>query len=290
MPCFRHKTGILELNTRTVVMGILNITPDSFSDGGRYFQPEDAVVHAVEMEKNGADMIDIGAQSTRPGHISVTPEEEWRRLEPVLRMLKGRLAVPVSVDTYYPDVAAAAVKAGASIINDVSGSMKNGMPDVAAHTGAGLIMMHAGGGADDAGDSIGSDETVRRVHDYFIRALNTADRAGLSADRLCLDPGIGFGKDRQGDLALISRLPELLQGLPEVAVLVGASRKRVIASCLETESTASDRLAGTLALHAIAQWNGANILRVHDVPEAVQAARVTDALMTARKVKSLHKQ
>lgn len=278
MPCFRYRTGVLELNTRTAIMGILNITPDSFSDGGRYVEVGDAVKHAEEMVYAGADILDIGAQSTRPGHTPVTAEEEWKRLEPVLKEIKGKIQVPISIDTYYPEVAAAALDAGADIINDVSGSMENYMPAVVARFGAGLIMMHAGGGADDLGKCDGLSQTIAGVHSYFIRAIATAEKAGLSLKQICLDPGIGFGKDRQGDLALVSHLPELVKGLPSVAVLVGASRKRVIAACCETNPPVDQRLGGTVAIHTVAQWNGAHILRVHDVAEAVQAARATDAL------------
>ena len=267
------------LGERTYIMGILNVTPDSFSDGGRYFDRDAALSHAQEMEREGADILDIGAQSTRPGHTPVTAEEEWARLEPVLRNLRGRTALPLSVDTYYPSVAAAAVEAGAAIINDVSGSLENGMPRVAAETGAGLVMMHAGGGADDAGrgDAL---EAVRR---YFRQAIAAASAAGLPGQRVCLDPGIGFGKDRAGDLALAARLGELTAEFPDTAVLVGASRKRVIASCCSPEPPAGERLAGTLAFHTVVQWNGAHILRVHDVAAAVQAARVADALRRAAK-------
>ena len=267
------------LGERTYVMGILNVTPDSFSDGGRYLQPEAALRHAEEMERAGADMLDIGAQSTRPGHTPVTAEEEWARLEPVLRALQGRTSLPLSVDTYYPEVAERAVQAGAVIINDVSGSLGNGMPRVAAQTGASLVMMHAGGGADDAGQ----EDALQAVRAYFRRALEAAGQAGLPRERVCLDPGIGFGKDRQGDLALAARLGELTAEFPESAVLVGASRKRVIASCCSPEPAAGERLAGTLAFHTVAQWNGAHILRVHDVAQAVQAARVADALRRAAK-------
>lgn len=282
MPCFRHRTGVLDLNTHTAIMGILNITPDSFSDGGKYVEVSAAVKHAEKMVQDGADILDIGAQSTRPGHTPVTAEEEWSRLQPVLKEIKGRIAVPISIDTYYPEVAAAALDAGADIINDVSGSMENYMPAVAARFGAGLIMMHAGGGSDDMGKSNGLSQVIADVHTYFEKAVSDATKAGLSLRQICLDPGIGFGKDRQGDLALVSRLPELMKGLPSLAVLVGASRKRVIASCCETAPSADQRMAGTLAIHTIAQWNGAHILRVHDVAEAVQAARVTDALKATR--------
>lgn len=269
---------MLDLNGHTAIMGILNITPDSFSDGGMYWRTEDAVRHAEEMIRDGADIMDIGAQSTRPGHTPVTAEEEWERLEPVLKEVRQKTAIPISVDTYYPEVAAAALDAGADIINDVSGSMENYMPAIVARFGAGLIMMHAGGGADDAGRSGDLPGTIAEVHTYFERAVTTAEKAGLTLRQVCLDPGIGFGKDRQGDLALIARLGECLKGLPSVAVLVGASRKRVIAACCETDPPVNQRLAGTVAVHTIAQWNGANILRVHDVREAVQAARVTDAM------------
>lgn len=271
----------LEVSVRTHIMGILNVTPDSFSDGGRYIEPDAAVSHALEMVRDGADIIDIGAQSTRPGHISVTAEQEWERLKPVLLALKGVIEIPISVDTYYPDVAKESVEAGASIINDVLGSMENGMAKIAAETGAGLIMMHAGGGSDDTGDGV---DTIKAVSEYFKCAIDATKRAALPLERLCLDPGIGFGKDRQGDLKLISRLPELFHELPETAILIGASRKRVIASCCDKNTPPADeRLAGTLAINTIAAWNGAHILRVHDVAEAVQAARVTDALYASLK-------
>lgn len=278
MPRFIHKTGELLLNGHTAVMGILNLTPDSFSDGGRYTDVRAAVNHALTMQSQGADILDIGAQSTRPGHTPVTAEEEWRRLQPVFAALQGRVTVPLSVDTYYPDVAAAAVEAGASVINDVSGGLTNGMCEVAARTGAGLILMHAGRGADDTGSG---EDVLAAVRAYFDQAMTLVGQAGLPLNRLCLDPGIGFGKSREGDLTLVAQLPALMEELPDVAVLVGASRKRVVAACCEVAPPVGERLAGTLAIHTVAAWNGAHILRVHDVAEAVQAARVTDALREA---------
>lgn len=278
MPYLQYRSGRLNLNTHTAVMGILNITPDSFSDGGRYIEVSAAVEHARKMAEDGADIVDIGAQSTRPGHTPVSAEEEWNRLEPVLKEIKAKVNIPISIDTYYPEVAAASLDAGADIINDVSGSMENYMPAVVARFGAGLIMMHAGGGADDLGSADTASKVIAGVHHYFEQAVEAAVKAGLHREQICLDPGIGFGKDRQGDLALISRLPELMKGLPLFAVLVGASRKRVIASCCDPVPPVDERLAGTIAIHTIAQWNGAHILRVHDVKEAVQAVRVADAL------------
>lgn len=271
-----YRSGRLSLNS-TVVMGILNVTPDSFSDGGRYASPEKALEHALEMQAQGAGILDVGAQSTRPGHVPISPEEEWARLEPVLDRLRGRIRIPISVDTYYPAVAKAALVSGADILNDVSGDLYNGMMELAAETGAGLVVMHAGGGADDVG-AAGADvvETVRR---FFEKALARAAEVGLGRNRICLDPGIGFGKTREGDRRLVSSLPRLMQGLPDMAVLVGASRKRVVGDCAGEPVPLGERLSGTLAFHSIAQWNGARILRVHDVAEAVRAAAVVDELM-----------
>lgn len=277
MPVFRYRGGQMILGEKTCIMGILNVTPDSFSDGGLYEDAGRAVAHALEMERWGAGILDIGAQSTRPGHTPVSAEQEWARLRPVLDRLVGRVGVPLSIDTYYPEVAAAALEAGAHIINDVSGSMGNGMAAVAARFGAGLVMMHAGGGADDRD----AQEVPARVHAYFQKALSLAEESGLPLEAVCLDPGIGFGSSPEGDLELVAQLPQLMRDLPEVALLVGASRKRVVgAAC--GNPPADDRLAGTIAIHTIAQWNGAHILRVHDVREAVQAAAVADALRAAR--------
>ncbi len=276
MPEFWHREGRLSLN-KTIVMGILNVTPDSFSDGGRYISPEKALERAIQIQEQGAGILDIGAQSTRPGHVPVSPEEEKTRLLPVLRLLKGRIHIPISVDTFYPAVAEVAIQEGVSILNDVSGHLDNGMMELAAGAGAGLILMHAGDGADDTGDA--KEDVVRTVRLFFETALNRADRVGLDRRRICLDPGIGFGKTREGDRRLVSHLRRTMDGLPEVALLVGASRKRVVGECWEKEVPLADRLAGTLAIHSIAQWNGARILRAHDVAASVRAAAVVDALI-----------
>lgn len=277
MPIFQYRGGQMPLGEKTCVMGILNVTPDSFSDGGLYEDTAAAITHALEMEHWGAGIVDIGAQSTRPGHTPVSAEQEWARLEPVLRGLAGRMSIPLSVDTYYPEVAYAALDAGAHIINDVSGSMENGMAKVVAKAGAGLIMMHAGGGADDRA----ARNVPAIVRAYFERALALAADSGLPLASVCLDPGIGFGSSPEGDLELVAQLPQLMEGLPDVALLVGASRKRVVGAVCGNPP-AFKRVAGTLAIHTIAQWNGAHILRAHDVEEAVQAAAVTDALRAAR--------
>lgn len=265
---FRYRGGCLSLK-RTAVMGILNITPDSFSDGGRYAQTEAAVKRALAIQSEGAAILDIGAQSTRPGATPLSAEEEWARLHPVLDALRGRLSIPISIDTFEPSVAIKALEHGAAILNDVSGSLQNGFPALAAEHGAGLVMM-----ARDAA-------SPTDIRTYFQTALQAAAAASLPTEQLCLDIGVGFHRDRQTDLDAIAHLPTILSGLPPVAVLCGASRKRVIAHCANN-SAPEERLGGTLALHTAAVLGGATMVRVHDVKEAVQAAAVTDALKTRK--------
>ena len=273
---WRYNGGILSLN-QTRIMGILNVTPDSFFDGGCFTEPEKAVLHAKKMERDGASILDLGGQSTRPGSHRISWQEEWERIQLVLCRLKECVGVPISVDTFYPEVAQRALENGAAILNDVSGSLQNEMPELAARYGAGLVMMHAGNGADDASE----ENTVAAVRRYFEAALETARKAKLPLEQVCLDIGVGFGKSRRGDCAAVARLPEILKGLPSVAVLCGASRKRVTA-CGEGSLPPDQRLPGTLAIHTLAQWNGARVLRVHDVKESAEVARLVDAVRKER--------
>ncbi|MBQ9414553.1 MAG: dihydropteroate synthase [Clostridia bacterium] len=259
---FHYRGGALSL-TNTAVMGILNVTPDSFSDGGRFDRPDAALIRAAEIEREGAAILDIGGQSTRPGYTLLSPEEEWARLCPVLTNLT--VTIPVSVDTFYPAVAKRAIEAGASIINDVSGDLQNGMIPLAAATGAGLILLHAG----DPQDAIA----------FFDEALQEAAKAGLREEQLCFDIGVGFGKTREQDLESIRNIPRLCQAYPTVPILCGASRKRVVAAAAGTTVPPVERLGGTVALHTAAQLSGARILRAHDVKESVQAATAIDSLM-----------
>lgn len=252
---------------RTLIMGILNVTPDSFSDGGRYQSVDAALTRAAELVAAGADILDVGGQSTRPGHTPIAWEEEWARLEPVLAPLAASVSVPISVDTYHPQVAARAVAAGASIINDVSGSLQNGMPALAAALGATLVMTNA---AETVGDAIAA-----AAH-YFDAALALADQSGLPRDRIILDVGIGFGKTRADDRRLIEEIGTLVRAYAPLPILVGASRKRVTDP--DGLLPPDQRVAATIALHSIAQRGGAKILRVHDVAEAVSAARAIDAI------------
>lgn len=254
----------------TAVMGILNITPDSFSDGGQFDAVDAAVKRAIAIEQEGADILDIGAQSTRPGAVPITAEEEWARLHPVLEALRGRVTIPLSVDTFEPLVAENALKAGVSILNDVSGSLKNGFPALAAEHGAALIMM-----ARDAA-------SPHDVRVQFETMLEAAAKSGLPLCNICLDIGVGFHRSREVDLHVIAALPHILKGLPKTAVLCGASRKRLIAYAAG-DCDVSERLSGTVALHTAAQLAGATVVRAHDVKDAVQAARVTDKLLQIQK-------
>ena len=244
-----------------MIMGILNVTPDSFSDGGMYDSVDTAVARALQIQEEGAGILDIGAQSTRPGHSPVPPQEELRRLLPVLQALRGKLHIPISVDTYSPEMAKAALDLGAAVINDVSGTAAREMAEVVLKYEAGWILMHNGGGADAVPRY--EPDVVTAVRAALENLVGQAMAYGLQKNQLCLDPGIGFGKSQEDNLKLLANTPKLK--LPGVAYLVGASRKRVI------------EYAGgsTIAAHVIAQLGGADILRAHDVKEAVQAMRVT---------------
>lgn len=266
---WRYRNGELKLN-RTHIMGVINVTPDSFFAGGRCASPSLALSRAREMEREGASVIDIGAQSTRPGSVQISEEEEWARLSPVLEVLQGQLSVPISVDTFYPRVARLALENGAAIINDVSGGLSGEMAALAAEFEAGLVMMHTGG---QEGTS-----SPAAVRSFFEQALIVAEKQGLARSFVCLDIGVGFGKTREKDRRLIAELSQIVKGLPPVALMCAASRKRV--SCANDETLPpEERLSGTLALHTVAQWNGARVLRVHDVKEAVLAARNIDLLL-----------
>jgi len=255
---------------KPAVMGILNVTPDSFSDGGRFFDPAVAFDHAREMIAEGADILDIGAESTRPygGQVPVDAAEERRRLEPVLSAVCG-LGAPVSIDTMKAEVARWALAQGATMANDVWGLQRDpAMAAVVAEHGCPVVVMHNRESADPALDIIAEMER------YFTRSLEIAARAGITRERIVLDPGIGFGKVAEQSMEAIARLDRLRAfGLP---LLLGASRKRFI----DTISPAPPdrRLGGSIAAHVIGTLNGAAIIRAHDVGETVQALKVTAAI------------
>lgn len=259
---------------RPLVMGILNVTPDSFSDGGRFIDPQTAISHATEMAQQGADILDIGAESTRPygGAKPVSADDELARLTPVLPAVI-KLGLPVSIDTIKASVAAWALDQGAAIVNDVWGLQRDpAMAPLVAERGVPVIVMHNRDSA-DAGIDIVAD-----VIAFFERSLDIAARAGIATCKIVLDPGIGFGKTPEQSIVCLARLAEFKRfGLP---LLVGASRKRFINSV--TPSLPDDRIGGSIASHLLAVARGAAIIRAHDVKETVQALRVAAAIEAAR--------
>jgi dihydropteroate synthase len=270
----RDPLAALLLSGRPIVMGILNVTPDSFSDGGRFLDPAVAIAHAREMTDNGADILDIGAESTRPygGNKPVAADEELTRLKPVLPQV-AKLGVVVSIDTIKADVARWALDNGAAIVNDVWGLQRDAhMAPLVAQRDVPVIVMH---NRDKADPSI---DIVADVLGFFARSLEIASQAGIARDKIVLDPGIGFGKTPEQSILCLGRLAEFKRfGLP---LLVGASRKRFIN--LISPSEPNERIGGSIAVHLAAARDGAAILRVHDVRETVQALRVARAIEKAR--------
>lgn len=262
----------LHLGPRTLIMGILNVTPDSFSDGGRSAAPDDALANARRLVAEGAEILDVGGESTRPGHTPVAAEDEWARIAPVIPALVAEMGVPVSVDTYKAEVARRALEAGASIVNDVWGFTHDpDMAKVVADYDAAAVVMHNRAEVDESLD------IVSEMLGFFERVLEIADRAGVKREKLVLDPGIGFGKSFPQNLAAIRRLPELrVLGLP---ILLGTSRKSLIGKVIQT--TPQERVPGTIASNVIAIMDGVEIIRVHDVAAHVQAARVAEAIRDA---------
>jgi dihydropteroate synthase len=259
---------------RPIVMGVLNVTPDSFSDGGRFFDAATALEQARRMVAEGADILDIGAESTRPygGAVAVSIEEEMRRLAPILAPAVA-LGVPVSIDTMKAGVAAQAIAVGAAIVNDVWGLQRDReLASVVAEHGVPVIIMHNRDAADPSLD------IVAEIAAFFARSLAIADRAGIVRDNIVLDPGIGFGKTPEQSVIAIARLAELKSfGLP---LLVGASRKRFIDKV--SPAPPDQRLGGSIAAHLSAVAGGAAIIRSHDVAETAQALRVDAAIRSAR--------
>ena len=259
---------------RPIVMGVLNVTPDSFSDGGDFLEPAAAIDHARRMIAEGADVLDIGAESTRPygGAVAVSMAEEMRRLAPILPTVVA-LGVPVSIDTMKAEVAAWALAAGAAIVNDVWGLQRDSeLPRLVAQRAVPVIIMHNREAADPSIDIIAD------ICAFFSRSLDIAARAGIARQNIVLDPGIGFGKTPEQSLTAIARLPELKSfGLP---LLVGASRKRFINTV--SPAPPDQRLSGSIAAHLVAVAGGAAIIRTHDVAETVQALRVAAAIGSAR--------
>ncbi|MFH0954279.1 MAG: dihydropteroate synthase [Verrucomicrobiota bacterium] len=263
----------VELGERTLVMGILNVTPDSFSDGGRFFDGRQAVEHGLRMAQDGADLIDVGGESTRPGSESVSPEEELRRIGPVIEALARETKCLVSVDTRKAGVAEKALALGAHIINDVSALTSDpAMPAVAARHGAGLVLMHMRGEPKTMQADPRYGDVVSEVAAYLGARLADLGRQGLRPEAMAVDPGIGFGKTAEHNVSLLAHLDALAAlGRP---VVVGVSRKSFLGKITGRE--VGDRLAGSLGAAAYAVLRGAHVIRVHDVKESCDVARLVD--------------
>jgi dihydropteroate synthase len=260
-------------------MGVLNVTPDSFSDGGHYLEPKAAIERAIEMENLGADLIDIGGESTRPGSEGVSEEEELRRILPVLNGLCGRIRVPISIDTSKSEVAEAALEAGAEIVNDVTGLRKDPhLASVARSRKVPIILMHSRGQPQTMQKMPFAHNVMRDVSSGLRKSVAIARRAGVPKSQIVLDPGLGFGKSYDQNFELIRRVPDLARlGYP---LLIGASRKSFVGKALGG-APKSGRAWGTAATVAAAILGGAHIVRVHDVAEMKEVARVADEILQA---------
>lgn len=267
----------IEFGERTIIVGVLNITPDSFSDGGRHFEPARAIDRALEMEGEGADIIEAGGESTRPGAPRVSAREELSRVLPVLRELAGRVRLPIAIDTYKSEVAAAAIAEGASIINDVSALRFDPVvADVAQRERAVLVLMHMRGEPATMQKLEPSADILAEIEIDLKNAILTAQSRGLNRDRIIIDPGIGFGKTLDQNLAIINHLDRFAQF--DVPLMIGTSRKSFIGKL--TGRAESERVFGTAASVAAAIMRGAHMIRVHDVKPIVEVARVADAIVS----------
>ena len=271
----------MPIGERTLIMGILNVTPDSFSDGGLFASADDAVAHAERLISEGADIIDVGGESTRPGRAEpVSAEEEISRVVPVIETLVRRVLVPVSVDTTKSEVARAALDAGAAIVNDISALRFDFyVADAVARAGAGLVLMHSRGTPATMHRMPPVADIMEEVVSSLRASIHMAERRGVARESIVIDPGIGFGKSQEQNLELIARLDELIASFPNYPLLIGTSRKsfigRMLADASGAPAPASERLYGTLATVAIAVLKGAHIVRVHDVKAAAETIRVT---------------
>ncbi len=274
---WRCRDHAFPLGERTLVMGIVNVTPDSFSDGGLFTGPRDAIAYGVQLAADGADILDVGGESTRPGSDPVPIEEELARVVPVVAGLAEAApeGIALSVDTRRPEVATAALDAGASVVNDVTAGSEPTMFEVARAMGAGLVLMHMLGEPKTMQDAPRYDDVVTEVRDFLGDRVEAAASAGIERERLCVDPGIGFGKDVDHNLALLREI-DSFAGLA-VPVMVGASRKRFIGRLTGVDEPA-ERVDGTAGVVAWCAAQRVDVVRVHDVRRMVRVVRVVDAI------------
>lgn len=279
MSAIRWKVAgeVLDLTNRSILMGVLNVTPDSFSDGGQFFATEVAVRHGTEMAQSGAEIIDVGGESTRPGAVPISAEEELKRVLPVIRQLKRLVRAHISIDTSKASVARAAIKEGATIINDVTGGRRDpDMFSLSAETGAGLIIMHMQGTPQTMQINPTYGDVVAEVADFFRQQFDLAIRSEIDPMCIAFDPGIGFGKTGAHNLELLANLSRLrIENRP---LVLGVSRKSFLG---KISGRSSDRVSATVAMTSLLRERGADVLRVHDVAENAAALRMTEALMAA---------
>ena len=273
---WRCRDKILDLRQRTYVMGVLNVTPDSFSDGGWHYALDSALKRAIEMQAEGADIIDIGGESTRPGSQPVALDEELRRVIPVIERLRSQVAIPISVDTYKAQVAESALNAGADIVNDISGlRFHPGMASVIAKAGAGVVLMHIKGTPRDMQKDPHYNDLMAEIMAYLKECKQSALDAGIESEQIVIDPGIGFGKRLQDNFQILRELSKLTR--LRCPILVGPSRKSFIGQTLGLP--VEERLEGTAAAVAACVFNGANIVRVHDVKQMKRVVIIADAIV-----------
>jgi dihydropteroate synthase len=272
----------LSWGERTLIMGVLNVTPDSFSDGGQFFSFDQAIAQAERMISEGADIIDVGGESTRPGSEFVSEEEELRRVIPVIERLATNGSVPISIDTTKSSVARAALQAGAAIINDISGLRFDvALADVAAETGAGLVLMHSRGTPKDMQQLPPVADIMSEVINGLSDSVAIAEQHGVAREAIVIDPGIGFGKTVAQNCELIAKVDQIAQAFPDLPIMIGTSRKSFIGRLLDG-APADERLYGTIASVVASVLQGAHIVRVHDVRAAADAIRVAEAIRLAK--------
>ncbi len=271
--------GISGVGERPLIMGVLNVTPDSFSDGGKFFDSGKAVDHALYMVESGADIIDIGGASTRPGSSGISSREEIKRVIPIIKQVADKVDVPISIDTVKSDVAKRALDSGASMINDISAlRVDKKIADVAARHDAYLILMHMRGTPENMQNNTEYDDIIGEISKFLEDAAQKAIKAGVSEDKIIIDPGIGFGKSVEGNFVIMKNLNRFLE--PGYCLLVGASRKSFIGKTLDLD--VDRRLEGSLAAACYAVLNGVDIVRVHDVAETKRALAIIEKIATAQ--------
>ena len=275
----------LPIGERTLVMGILNVTPDSFSDGNQFSSLDKALAHAEQMIAEGADIIDVGGESTRPGAVPVSPEEELQRVVPVIETLAKRTTIPISIDTTKSIVARAALDAGATIVNDISAlRFDYHIADEAAKDGAGLVLMHSRGTPVTMHKLPPVADIMKEVVNSLSSSITMAGRRGVKRETIAIDPGIGFGKSQEQNLELIAKLDQLIAAFPDLPLLIGTSRKSFIGRVLAGENgepaPTEERLHGSLATVTAAVLRGAHIVRSHDVGATSEAVRLIDLIQS----------